>query len=407
MKLTKAKLVLFTYRKLQNGQYPIYLRLTKERKNKYVSTGYTCEEKDWNIKKQELKSSYQEFREANLFLKQVLIKANNAILQCEREEKQYTLEVLIKKLSKADSSDSVVDYIDSLIARFEKAGKVGNSRVYKDLKRSLVKFAGLKITFQKITNTFLKDFQADFQSREVKGSSISIYFRTLRSVFNKAIHEGIINQKLYPFDNFKLSGVRSEVEKRKALTSKELLAILNSEPKIESMEYHAKNYFLFSFYAVGINFIDLANLSTENIQGERLIYVRSKTQKKFSIKLELPAIKIIECYQGQTTKNFLFPILKSNHATAQSRKERITSLNITINKALRRLAMQAGISDVKGLTYYSARHTWATLQKKRGTKTSLISESLGHATEEVTQTYLESFENEVLDQTNADLINSF
>jgi integrase len=55
------------------------------------------------------------------------------------------------------------------------------------------------------------------------------------------------------------------------------------------------------------------------------------------------------------------------------------------------------------LTTYVSRHSWATIAKRQGVPTAVISEGLGHETERTTQIYLDSFENDVLDAAN-DLI---
>jgi len=65
-----------------------------------------------------------------------------------------------------------------------------------------------------------------------------------------------------------------------------------------------------------------------------------------------------------------------------------------INGYLKSLAEHLSIDR---FTIYSARHTWATLAKFNGSPTAVIQESLGHETEEMTQTYLNSFGNEEVD----------
>lgn len=52
------------------------------------------------------------------------------------------------------------------------------------------------------------------------------------------------------------------------------------------------------------------------------------------------------------------------------------------------------------LTSYVARHTWATSMKKLGASIGIISEGLGHDSEETTQIYLDSFGNDVMDKAN-------
>lgn len=69
-----------------------------------------------------------------------------------------------------------------------------------------------------------------------------------------------------------------------------------------------------------------------------------------------------------------------------------------VNKKLKDVAVKAEISTT--LTTYVARHSWATIAKRQGISTAIISEGLGHETEQTTQVYLDSFENDVLDLAN-------
>lgn len=49
-------------------------------------------------------------------------------------------------------------------------------------------------------------------------------------------------------------------------------------------------------------------------------------------------------------------------------------------------------------------HSYATVLKRSGVPTSIISESLGHSSERVTQIYLDSFENERMNEVMQHLI---
>ena len=67
-----------------------------------------------------------------------------------------------------------------------------------------------------------------------------------------------------------------------------------------------------------------------------------------------------------------------------------------INKDLKQIGKLAKMNGV--LTTYVARHSYATILKKSGVATTVISQALGHDCEKTTQIYLESFENNVLDE---------
>lgn len=51
-----------------SGLFPIYLRITKNRKSKLVSTGYYCEKSQWNENTREFRKSYPEYKQKNATL---------------------------------------------------------------------------------------------------------------------------------------------------------------------------------------------------------------------------------------------------------------------------------------------------------------------------------------------------
>ncbi|MBV3842088.1 tyrosine-type recombinase/integrase, partial [Bacteroides xylanisolvens] len=73
------------------------------------------------------------------------------------------------------------------------------------------------------------------------------------------------------------------------------------------------------------------------------------------------------------------------------------------NRRLKKIAQDIGIFQ---LTTYTARHSFATVLKRGGAKTSYISESLGHSNLSVTEHYLAYFEKEERIR-NAQLLTNF
>ncbi len=56
------------------------------------------------------------------------------------------------------------------------------------------------------------------------------------------------------------------------------------------------------------------------------------------------------------------------------------------------------------LTTYVARHSQATVMKKAGVSTAVIREIMGHSSERVTQIYLDSSDNEQIDEAMKNLL---
>lgn len=148
----------------------------------------------------------------------------------------------------------------------------------------------------------------------------------------------------------------------------------------------------------GMNFIDMAYLRVGNIQGdfERIRYQRNKTRKFFSIKISEPLKEILKTYIADPNQktDFIFPILKKGmspereYLTIKNKRKRI-------NEKLHKIA---DLLEIERFTIYSARHTYATMGKRKGVPTAVIQESLGHETEAITQKYLDSFENDTIDK---------
>lgn len=91
---------------------------------------------------------------------------------------------------------------------------------------------------------------------------------------------------------------------------------------------------------------------------------------------------------------YLFPILSNFHKTELQRANRV--YNSKVNERLKEIGKALDIPI--DLTTYVARHSQATVMKRAGVPTSIIRELMGHSSEGVTQIYLDSFDNEQMDE---------
>lgn len=400
--MPSVKILLRTSKVLKNGEYPIVLRVIKDRKAKFIYTGLSCAKSLWDFKANKPSKKHPNKFELDLFISSKMAEAQNVILELENNNKEYSSEHIKRKYRISNKKMTVFNFLDNIIEDLMKVNKIGNANVYKDCKRALSRYRkGVDLNFNDIDVSFLKKFERSFLERNVTGNSISVYMRSLRSVFNRAISEGYCKKELYPFDEYKISKLMTNTNKR-ALTREQIQKIIDMDLSQFPELIDAKNIFLFSFYNRGINFTDIAMLKKENIQNDRLHYVRAKTGKSYNIYLLEPAQVILDYYFDffeQSKRGYIFPILdKRKHCTAIQIDNRIEKMNKIINKKLKIIGTKI---DLKlPLTTYVARHSYATIMKRSGVPTSIISESLGHDSERTTQIYLDSFENEMLDNAN-------
>ncbi len=157
------------------------------------------------------------------------------------------------------------------------------------------------------------------------------------------------------------------------------------------MERLAIDVFTFSYLCAGINFIDMAKLKYSNIQDNQIVYNREKTKKLIIVPLQERAKQIIEKHNDGKTA-FVFPILSNFHKSEVQIANRLHKVLAKINKHLKEIGVKLNLPIP--LTTYVARHSFATVLKRAGVSTSIISESLGHSSEKITQVYLDSFDKE-------------
>ena len=232
--------------------------------------------------------------------------------------------------------------------------------------RSLKKFTNNKdIAFSEINYSFLLKYEKDFLQRGVSENSISLYMRTLRAIINLAIKEGRSNENDYAFKTYKVSKLNNEMKKR-AISKEEMLRIINFDTEYGSSLWHSKNYFLFSFYNIGMNFRDLAQLKWSNILDNRIMYKRLKNGKNFDIKIQPRTQELLDFYSkgNENLDDYIFPILNPEiHKTPKSIVDRIKKISKRVNKDLKEIAKSVGIQATQSITHYVARHSWASIQK--------------------------------------------
>ena len=107
-------------------------------------------------------------------------------------------------------------------------------------------------------------------------TTISIYVRHLRTIFNQAIDDDIIDRKLYPFGKNKCQP-KAPRNIKKALTIEQIKAIIDYEVEKGSNQQVAKDMWLLSYYCNGMNMKDIINLRFKNIQKDRIYFERLKT----------------------------------------------------------------------------------------------------------------------------------
>ena len=370
------------------------LRVTKDRKRKYVSLGISVNPEHWDFSKNQPKAECPNREYIDLLIADKLKEYSAKIVELKATNQEFTSTTLVEKVcvnrvNRKTVGDLFREHISSLTA----SGRKSYALSIKQLYNSLIEFNGhLDIPFSEMDIVWLRRYEAFLRRKGLAENTIGIRFRTLRSIYNVAIEEDVVSAELYPFKKLKVSKLHQETAKR-ALSKEDIERVLSYKSTNRYMRFPI-DIFAFTYYCGGINFVDIAHLTKANITDGRLIYKRQKTKKLIKIPLQPQAVALIEKYSNDESQ-YLFPILSDFHKTDIQQANRIHKVISKVNERLKQIGKALNLPIA--LTTYVARHSQATVMKRAGVSTAVIREIMGHSSERVTQIYLDSFDNEQVD----------
>lgn len=254
-------------------------------------------------------------------------------------------------------------------------------------------FSSLK--FENISLKWLKEFDEKLIDSGASQNTRNIHFKNIRTCLNRAIDEELTNN--YPFRRFK---IRGEETRKRNLPVEELRKLFDYE--VEEYQEYYLDYFKLIFFLIGINTIDLFNLTA--IENGRVEYRRAKTHKLYSIKVEPEAMEIIERHRAKDGKGLLDITDRwSSHRDFQK------NCNIALKKIgkVKRVG-HGGKKIIKPewpeISTYWARHSWGTIAYSIDIPKDIISQALGHSSgSAVTEIYIERDQKKV-DEANRKVI---
>lgn len=377
------------------------LRVTKDRKRKYVSLGISVNPAYWDFSKNEPKADCPNREYIELLIADKIKEYSAKIIELKATNQEFTSTSLVEKVSVKHTNHKTVESVfQEHMASLIKAGRKSYALSIKQAYNSLKEFChSLDFYFSEMDAAWLKRYELFLREKRLAENTIGIRFRTLRAVYNVAMEEDAVSPDCYPFKKFKVSRLQQETVKR-ALTKVDIEHVLQFQSSNRYMRFPI-DIFAFTYYCGGINFTDIAHLTQANLIDGRLIYKRQKTKKLIKIPLQPQALALIKKYHNVESP-YLFPILSPFHKTAEQKANRIHKVITKVNNRLKQIGEALNLPIA--LTTYVARHSQATVMKKAGVSTGVIREIMGHSSERITQIYLDSFDNEQIDEAMKNLL---
>ena len=349
------KPTIFKERMRQDKTWTVFIRITYQRKIRYIRTSMSVSKKDLTAS-------------ARIKNQQILDRCDDLIRMYRSRTNSLNLEFndididkIVEILNSKDSGHelSITEYADKWLAD----SKIKGLKNYKTAINALKRFFNKNsILFSEITAYKMKEF-ADYLSDRPR--SQSLYTNAIVKIFNDA--RDFYNDEDNDIIRIKHSlrkfhAPKQNVAEKRALTVEQIKAIFDLPYQEKTNKGFtcrhdlAKDCFMLSFCLMGMNSADLYSAGQEKGEGyadDCITYYRRKTKDRRSdnAKIIVRVNPIIQpLFQKYRGKNRIFNF--------HERFSSMSDLNRSINIGLKQIGEELGIDN---LQFYSARHSFATI----------------------------------------------
>lgn len=305
-----------------------------------------------------------------------------------------------------------IEYANKLIAemkqmadmmkKFDEKGAnkiLGNVKVYQNVVAQFENFAK-NTTLQNLDYETIARFKTYNLSIGNSKSTINLYLRTIRAIYNK----GILIHSLPDKKPFKtvFDGLRvKSYDSRKKYLDREGISKLEAL-NLSSAKQKYVDLFLLQFYFGGCDLIDLYYLKERQIRKGRVVFERTKTNSgnRIDLKVHPNAQKIINKYRS--SDEWLFPWNKEKSSYETFRRAYQRALIYIQEKENIEVLPDGGNVAIK-----VARHSFANRAKTLMIESDVIRELMGHERDDVDNYYKDKYPEKVRDMALFEIISPF
>ena len=246
----------------ENGKFPVKLRVYSKsaRKAKQYNT-------DIDLTKNEFENIWINGNSNNLRGKNREIRSSLQSFEARANDEAEKLDFFSfdefdrKFFRKSTDGNNLIHHFNKVIKSNISKGKIGTSESFKYSLKSITLFNNYytgkeleSFPFDSINVDWLEAYEEYMLSNDKSVTSVGIYLRTLRVVFNNAIDDKDISNNIYPFGKKKYQ-IPTSKKVKKALNREQLKSLFNSKPKTKEQE-EAKDFWFFSYMSYGMNLKD-------------------------------------------------------------------------------------------------------------------------------------------------------
>ena len=262
--------------------------------------------------------------------------------------------------------------------------------------RSFTAFTGDSLLIGEIDQQLMEHYQQHLKSKGICLNTISCYMRSLRTIYNKVTAKKKMKAKENPFATVFMGKTKTQ---KRSITDEDILRIQQLVLPPHTYLKLCQDTLLFSLYALGMPFVDIAHLQRSQISDGIILYYRHKTKQPVHVHIEPCMQEIIDRYYTPKSK-YVFPFVTSENKIKATRQY-LTNLG-RYNRTLKRIADMAGVSA--NITSYTMRHTWASFAFRNNIDLPIISKALGHTNTNTTITYIREIDDAPIAEANRKLL---
>lgn len=335
----------------------IEVRVTMDRRQKYISTGVSVLPSQWDKEKHIVNHPEASF--LNLKIDSYINMVKTYVTGLIAKQKPFSFSEFEAFLERKNLKDSFFDYADR---RIEERKDIRDStrRTQKKLITVLESFGRIQ-TFSDLTRANIMAFDDWLHEKKISQSTVHSYHKFLKVYIRDALRNGLIEKD--PYVGFKVD--RGQTSKRRYLTEEEIDKIRKSNIPSESID-KVRDMFLFQCYT-GLSYSDMATFDFSAVEERNGWHVvtgrRQKTGEDYYTVLLEPAMDILRKY------DFKLPVMT----------------NQQYNLRLKVLASMADLK--KDLTSHMGRHSFAVSALNSGIPIEVVAKMMGHSDIATTQIY--------------------
>lgn len=358
----------------KDGLWAVYLRLVHNRKVGYLKTGLLVNS-DGLARNGDIKDSYV-LRKCYEMIEDYAARLNRLDIR--------TWDVLRVKqyLMAGDPCHTFTKFADSFIANMEKSGSLNNAKVYKAAMKSLKDYLHTdEIKFDMLTRECITSWINFLGSTK---RARTLYPTCVRMIFREAmLMSQDPNSEIEPITYNpwgRISIPASETPRKRAISAKLCRDFLTfkipSGCKGSRKAQLGQDVAKLSFCLAAINTVDLYKLRKNDFRNGRICYCRSKTSSRRKdgayIEVRVPSVaaELIEKYKSREGDMLL---------SFSERFSNAQSFVAYVDAGIKKLCEIMGMDQDDYLTFYTFRHTWATIARNEcGASLSEVGFAMNH-----------------------------